>query len=383
MTQTNKIPRTCILWLLATATFTPTFAAPPVGPEGPEPSIDVGKILGDCKDAADVAACLRDRVDEEKPSRYPKIPDRSPGLKRVEVPSALLNLLLATEWEGTRIQISHPRHGESVIFGPFEALAVPLYKLKEIHLPAADRECAGVADPGACYEDFFDRFKTERYAERFSFIRWGERVGEEPELLKDPFETFDWRATRFAIRIANLHAVVGETGFAARIVARERAPARTFVPALFLYFEFTSPQTNIICTNSGGFLPLGCPDASLNNVSVAVELLLTLDEGRVTYDTVDARFHSDAPDIRRDADVLDAVVAAFVDLRREIKTEVEKKLLEQFHKQRSRDRVSKAFSEALCRDHDIAEVVALYITPDDSLVIDGVENEECVDDLDA
>ena len=41
-----------------------------------------------------------------------------------------------------------------------------------------------------------------------------------------------------------------------------------------------------------------------------------------------------------DADVLVALVAAFVNLRSEVKAEVEEKLLEQFRKQRSKDRAS-------------------------------------------
>lgn len=373
MTERACLPLTVLLMLSASLAS----AGPQVGPDELKIEIAVDKILGECKDAEDLAACLRDRIEEEDPERYPTIPDRPPGVQRVELSSALLGVALATEWAGTRIQLSHPGHGESVLFGPFESLEVPLAKLKEIHLPAAERECAGAEDPVTCFEEFFDRFKTERYAERFSFIRWGERVEEEPEPLEDPFEAVDVFVARFAVRVKNLHSVIGETGFAALVVPRERAPDRTFVPALHLGFSFDSPQPNVVCTNAGGFLSVGCPDVSLTNVSLAVELLLTVEDGRVTYDRVGARFNSSAPDIRNDADILDEVVAAFVDIRAEMRHEVEEKLSRQFRSERSRDRVARAFTETLCERFGIGEVVALYIDPDDSLVIDGVPDPAC------
>lgn len=206
------------------------------------------KAVRGCEDAEDVAACLRERLEKQNKvpeDPYPTIPASPQGSKRVTVTSAEVGLALATRLRGTRIQISHKGQGESVVVGPFETLTVPLSKLKEVLLPAAERTCAGAENPTACLEEYLDRFKTERYAERFSFIRWAERLGREPQLINDPFEAVDIPGYRVTLQVNNLHAIVGETGFAARFVAHQATPRATFEPALYLYFEFVSPHPTI------------------------------------------------------------------------------------------------------------------------------------------
>lgn len=56
---------------------------------------------------------------------------------------------------------------------------------------------------------------------------------------------------------------------------------------------------------------------------------------------------------------------------------MEETVLKEFRKEKIRDLISDEFMTALCELHSIGEVLALYITPEDSLVVDGLEDPDC------
>jgi len=345
------------------------------------------EALKHCESAEDLAACLEEYFDSPTEGVYETIPETPAGDTRAEIPSQLIGGFIGTLLEGTRIQISRQGSGESIFFGPFEVLDIPANKM-EFHMARALEECTpedGIIDDieafNDCMDAYFDRRKVTRYAERFSFIHWGDNIDDSIQdiLLDDPLKKLHFPDCCLYFGVNNLHAVVPNTGFESGITRWRSSMQSIYQPALYLKFSFDSPSPSIVCTSSATFV-LDCPDADIDDVSIVVTLPLIVDnDGDLTYDRdqVSVNFFSSHVDIHWDAGVIEAIVGRFVNLRQEIADEVENTVKREFRKQVFQDLISNQFMDALCRVYQIDEVVDVYITPQHTLVVDGNSNPGC------